>query len=187
MVGNCKAVNRSHSEKRCRSINAVIVRVFTVADSVFPCQSLISLGLEATGCDICGITVTRLEAQGGSLEKNRLVIDHDHVTGLIRGLLCDKCNGYLGDYEKLIDKTPPRYIRSWRGKYGLAIVEYLSKPQSGPYDDKSYRRYYREVRTGSVWSKPKERAEKRAANRARRAAKRAAKRELEIKTNDHSA
>jgi hypothetical protein len=29
-----------------------------------------------------------------------LHIDHDHETGEIRGLLCSRCNGALGWYEK---------------------------------------------------------------------------------------
>lgn len=37
-----------------------------------------------------------------------LVVDHDHKTGLIRGLLCDDCNLFLGfvdDDETLIQKA----------------------------------------------------------------------------------
>lgn len=37
-------------------------------------------------CSICEV----------SFEVVRFVIDHDHNTGLIRGLLCDKCNTGLG-------------------------------------------------------------------------------------------
>jgi hypothetical protein len=38
-------------------------------------------------CAICGA------------EGKRLVIDHDHETGVIRGLLCDRCNVVLGNVE----------------------------------------------------------------------------------------
>ena len=78
------------------------ILISTVADSMFPCQSLIALNLAETSCDICGLTVTGLKAKGGSLESPRLVIDHDHTTGNIRGMLCDRCNGNLGQIDKYL-------------------------------------------------------------------------------------
>jgi hypothetical protein len=49
--------------------------------------------LTAKGCGICGGPVV-----GG---KNRVyyTIDHDHVTGLFRGLLCADCNFGLGRFR----------------------------------------------------------------------------------------
>jgi hypothetical protein len=38
-------------------------------------------------CQLCGGTA-------------RLVIDHDHATGEIRGVICSGCNGALGWFEK---------------------------------------------------------------------------------------
>jgi len=43
-------------------------------------------------CAICG---TRCNTKSGKL-KRRLDVDHDHITGRIRGLLCNNCNTALG-------------------------------------------------------------------------------------------
>lgn len=43
-------------------------------------------------CAICGIHYTKL--------KKGLHVDHNHKTGIIRGLLCVTCNGVLGYYKK---------------------------------------------------------------------------------------
>ena len=39
------------------------------------------------------------------LEHNRLVIDHDHKTGEVRGILCTRCNSCLGWYEEFLEQA----------------------------------------------------------------------------------
>ncbi len=43
-------------------------------------------------CAICG--------KPAAEATRRLVIDHDHASGQVRGLLCDSCNIFLGYFEK---------------------------------------------------------------------------------------
>lgn len=57
-------------------------------------------------CNICGIT----EEQ----HKRSLFIDHDHITGKVRGLLCDNHNKGLGVFKDSIDHL-------------LKAVEYLKE------------------------------------------------------------
>lgn len=48
---------------------------------------------QSNTCLICGVPKTK-----------KLVVDHDHETGIVRGLLCASCNMQLGWYEKNIIK-----------------------------------------------------------------------------------
>jgi hypothetical protein len=50
------------------------------------------LRLQNGVCKICGRTAG----------KRRLSVDHDHATGVVRGLLCNPCNVALG----LLDENP---------------------------------------------------------------------------------
>lgn len=52
------------------------------------------MAIEQNGCAICGA----LEC-GGRGSTSRLAVDHDHVTGKIRGLLCNNCNNGLGRFK----------------------------------------------------------------------------------------
>jgi hypothetical protein len=59
-------------------------------------------------CAICG--------HPEEVIKRRLCVDHDHITGQVRGLLCGKCNcaiGLLGDDPTLI-KAALTYLKKWK-------------------------------------------------------------------------
>jgi hypothetical protein len=53
-----------------------------------------TLEAQGGGCKICGDP----PPEGGSLH-----VDHDHVTGKIRGLLCFRCNNAIGDLRDDVD------------------------------------------------------------------------------------
>lgn len=49
-------------------------------------------------CDICGGS-----PGAGDQRNGRLCIDHDHLTGAFRGLLCSNCNIALGKFKDSIE------------------------------------------------------------------------------------
>lgn len=63
------------------------------------------LEAQDNSCKICGVLIS---GQHGESEKNtaRACVDHDHQTGEVRGLLCQRCNLALG----LLDDSPNRLI-----------------------------------------------------------------------------
>jgi hypothetical protein len=61
-----------------------------------------------------------------------LHIDHDHVTGKIRGLLCSRCNGALGWYEKCSEEIKS-YLNENNGKEEYKQEEQIDRPvEIGP-------------------------------------------------------
>lgn len=66
---------------------------------------------------------SRLSSQGGVCgicrvaQSGRLMVDHDHSTGAVRGLLCSRCNHGLGHFKD----DPSRLLRA---------IEYLKETSS---------------------------------------------------------
>jgi hypothetical protein len=69
--------------------------------------------LQKGTCAICGSKKSKRKSLG------RLSVDHDHVTGRVRGLLCNECNlaiGYMADDpDRLV--TAAFYVRRYRRKH----------------------------------------------------------------------
>lgn len=60
------------------------------------------LTAQACGCKICG------KQHDSSKKRGRLYVDHCHLTGEVRGLLCGACNsaiGYFEDNTGLLEKA----------------------------------------------------------------------------------
>jgi hypothetical protein len=57
-------------------------------------------------CAICGKKETTINAKNSKVQK--LCVDHDHITGKVRGLLCTACNKALG----LLNDDPSKVIKA---------------------------------------------------------------------------
>ncbi len=56
------------------------------------------VGVSGGGCWIC------------DRKDKRLVVDHNHKTGKVRGMLCDLCNKHLGYFENMDFKKIKQYL-----------------------------------------------------------------------------
>lgn len=91
----------------CRSSESAAARYGTTVGHIEQLRSI-----QGNRCAIC-LTHAN-EIPHNAFKHNPLVIDHDHETGEVRGLLCPNCNAGLGQF-----KDDPRLLAS--------AIAYLSK------------------------------------------------------------
>lgn len=85
------------------------------------------LAAQGNGCAICGRTKP-------SRANNYFSVDHDHSTGLFRGLLCDPCNQALGLFKDSIEtlRRAATYLERHNDAKlaGLLAMAETAKPES---------------------------------------------------------
>lgn len=66
-------------------------------------------------CPICGIDKPYGEEYMGP--KRYFAVDHDHKTGVVRGVLCHRCNTGIGSFKDSIDslKKAIEYLEKFKG------------------------------------------------------------------------
>lgn len=89
-----------------RKAHTGLVRRLTLAEVPLVKRAILEKR-QAFTCALCPIKLT---VQTGRL-------DHDHSTGLVRGVLCNNCNGIEGKIKNLVN----------RGRRGQAKHDYLGK------------------------------------------------------------
>src|SRR6266571_4465289 len=93
--------------------------------------SLIQKGL----CGICA-------------KKKRLLIDHNHTTGVIRGLLCYSCNSSLGKIEVRLGLSFEDYFSFslWTKKLSVEVKQCIERKEEQENRLKTLKEFYRTIK-----------------------------------------
>lgn len=138
--GYCKTCRRIRDRNRKDIRNQVVLRLKAKDPLYFRRKKLLKLyGItdadyqrmfaEQDGaCAICGSKETRVVYDS---EPPRLVVDHNHITGKVRGLLCHQCNTRLSVVEdEQFTLLARQYIRE---RDGYEFIQENDKQPSEQY------------------------------------------------------
>jgi hypothetical protein len=88
----CKAKYDQERYERTKDVAKERMRKNRLAQfGLTPEEYSILLENQGNGCAICGASA--------GWQGKRLAVDHNHTSGAVRGLLCDRCNTVLGKME----------------------------------------------------------------------------------------
>jgi hypothetical protein len=107
-AGNPDDAPQYYQDNRQKALDNFMYRTYGL--DVGDYQAL--LASQNDGCAICGGTETPLDKTG---VRRRMPVDHDHLTGKTRGILCHPCNTTLGnmhDDPALLRKAAD-YLEGW--------------------------------------------------------------------------
>ena len=82
-----KAYQEKTKEKRARQMRATMLSEYGLSIAAYD----ILLAKQNNKCAICPIHISE--------SARRFAVDHDHVTGDVRGLLCFRCNAGIGKFN----------------------------------------------------------------------------------------
>lgn len=106
-----EAPSQRYCSTACRGKNSYYKRNYNITEAQYEAKKK----LQKNRCMICG-TEGFCIGKNGHTEK--LAVDHDHETGLVRDLLCHNCNralGLLQDSIVLVDSAL-EYLKYWKNK-----------------------------------------------------------------------
>lgn len=101
--GNCKICAKEALREHYRRMSSEDLRRQNLQRYGITLEDYESmLTQQGGGCVICG-------GRRGNKKTNVLHVDHDHVTGEVRGLLCGRCNTALGLFQDQPDLLKRAY------------------------------------------------------------------------------
>ena len=83
----------SDDKHRERLVDAVWTRKLKDKYGITPRQYAVLLETQGGGCAVCSVRENQFSQYG---RRRRLEVDHDHITGHVRGILCHLCNMAVG-------------------------------------------------------------------------------------------
>jgi hypothetical protein len=86
--------------------------------------------LEIRGNESCAVCGFEEDVQSSRGRTRRLVIDHDHDTGIVRDLLCNRCNKALGLFRDDIEiiLVAAQYLARHRDEPTGIVFHALEEP-----------------------------------------------------------
>jgi hypothetical protein len=99
LIPDCK---REHEAKGYCKNHYMILYKFDISPEEYNNKFVEQNGL----CDICNEKCS---------QKEMLSLDHDHESGIVRGLLCSACNMALGGFKDSIEmlESAIKYLKKW--------------------------------------------------------------------------
>lgn len=90
--------NQSMNEWRANNRDKVAQYKWKERYGITPAQYMEMLHIQNNRCAICGNEETARHNR--SKEVQKLAVDHCHITGKVRGLLCQDCNRGIGKFQE---------------------------------------------------------------------------------------
>lgn len=106
--------NHNGRQSRCRQCRSDAYRALKASDHRFLQTQLLKsrFGITRDDWEVMVAEQGGRCAICGQIPHRTLAVDHDHVTGKIRGLLCDSCNNGLGRFrdDPIALRTAAQYL-----------------------------------------------------------------------------